>query len=195
MRVSSLRGSRHRACAHTQVFIEINIKLMKLRFRLDEKKEGINMSEKAVTSTKTHDELIKDAVRWAKSLGYDVVECHPGTKTGADAVFQNHVGEKVILEVVSRPSFKQLFRKPRIREALVQIGKYTTPPDILGLIVVSNRINNVKKHAIEVGIPANVFDPKEQKVFAVRECDFREVILVLLVSILGSRASAFARAS
>jgi hypothetical protein len=47
----------------------------------------------------------------------------------------------------------------------------------------------VKKHAIEVGIPADVFEPKEQKVFAVRDCDFKEVIPVLLVSILGSRAS------
>jgi hypothetical protein len=53
----------------------------------------------------------------------------------------------------------------------------------------------VKKHTIEVGIPANVFEPKEQKVFAVRDCDFKEVIPVLLVSILGSRASAYARLS
>jgi len=144
-------------------------------------------------STKTHDELIEKAVYWAKSLGYSVTEKHPRTETGADAVFQNHFGEKVILEVVSRPDFKELFRKARIREALVKISKYTTPPNILGLIVVSNRINNVKKHATEVGIPANIFEPKEQKVFAVRECDYKQVIPVLLVSILGSRASAFGR--
>jgi uncharacterized membrane protein len=37
------------------------------------------------------------------------------------------------------------------------------------LIIVANRIDNVKKHATEVGIPANVFEPKQQKVFAVRE--------------------------
>ena len=144
-------------------------------------------------STKTHDELIERAVHWAKSLGYDVVEKHTSTDTGADAIFQNHFEEKVILEVVSRPRFKELFENPRIREALVKIGKYTTPPDVLGLIVVANRINNVKKHAVEVGIPANIFEPKEQKVFAVRECDFEQVIPVLLVSILGSRATAYAR--
>jgi len=144
-------------------------------------------------STETHDKLIEDTVFWAESLGYSVTEKHLGTETGADAIFQNHFGEKVILEVVSRPDFKELFRKPRIRQALVKISKYTTPPDILGLIVVANRINNVEKHAIEVGIPADVFEPKEQKVFAVRECDFKEVIPVLLVSILGSRAIAYGR--
>ncbi len=144
-------------------------------------------------STKTHDELIEKAVYWARSLGYSVTDKNVGTKTGADAIFQNHFEEKVILEVLSRPNFKQLFKKPRIREALVKISKYTTPPDILGLIVVANRITNLKKHAIEVGIPANVFEGKKQKVFAVRECDFKEVIPVLLVSILGSRASAYAR--
>jgi hypothetical protein len=146
-------------------------------------------------STETHDELIEKAVYWAKSLGYSVAEKNLGTDTGADALFQNQFGEKVILEVLSRPSFKELFEKPRIKKALVQIGKYTVPPDILGLIIVANRIDNVKKHAIEVGIPANVFEPKEQKVFAVRDCDFKEVIPVLLVSILGSRASSYARFS
>ena len=146
-------------------------------------------------STETHNELIKKAVFYAESLGYSVVKKHLGTDTGADALFQNQFEEKVILEVLSRPSFKELFEKPRIKKALVQIGKYIVPPDILGLIIVANRINNVKKHAIEVGIPANVFEPKEQKVFAVRECDFREVIPVLLVSILGSRASAHPRVS
>lgn len=145
-------------------------------------------------STKTHDELIKKAVDWAESLGYSVVEKHLGTSTGADALFQNQFEEKVILEVLSRPSFKELFKKPRIKKALVQISKYTTSKaDILGLIIVASRIDNVKKHAIEVGIPANVFEPKEQKVFAVRELDFKEMIPVLLVSILGSRASAYGR--
>lgn len=40
-----------------------------------------NNKEKSKMSTKTHDELIKDAIRWAKSLGYGVVEYHPGTET------------------------------------------------------------------------------------------------------------------
>ena len=146
-------------------------------------------------STETHDELIGKAVYWAESLGYSVAEKNLGTDTGADALFQNHFGEKVILEVLSRPSFKELFEKPRIKKALVQISKYTVPPDILGLIIVANRIDNVKKHAIAVGIPANVFEPKQQKVFTVRDCDFKEVIPVLLVSILGSRANSIARLS
>jgi len=145
--------------------------------------------------TKTHDELIEKAVCWAKSLGYHVAEEKLGTDTGADAILQNHFGEKVILEVLSRPNFKELFKKPRIQKALVQTSKYTTPPDVLGLIVVANRIDNVKKHAVEVGIPTNLFEPGEQKVFAVRECDFKEVIPVLLVSILGSRASSYGRFS
>lgn len=146
-------------------------------------------------STRTHDELIEKTVDYAKSLGYDAVDKNTGTKTGADAVFQNHFGEQVILEVVTGSDFRKLFRKPRIEEALVRIGKYTTPLEYLGLIVVSHRINNVKKHAVEVGIPEELFRSKTQKIFAVRECQFNEIIPVLLVSILGSRASAYARVS
>ena len=144
-------------------------------------------------SKTTHNELIEKAVFWAKSLGYTVTDKNLGTETGADAIFQNHFNEKVILEVLSRPNFKQLFIKSRIKEVLMENSKYAIPPSILGLIVVANRIINVKKHAVEVGIPANIFEGKEQKVFAVREVEFKEVIPVLLVSILGSRASATGR--
>ena len=151
------------------------------------KKEGSKMS------TKTHDELIKDAVRWAKSLGYGVVECHPGTETGADAVFQNNFGEKVILEVVTGSSFKSLFQKPRIKDIFVKVGKYWVPPEILGLIVVGDRINHVKNHGVKVGLPPDVFDSPKQKIFPMLTRDFDKVIPVLLISILGSRASAYAR--
>ena len=47
-------------------------------------------------STRTHDKVIEEAVRWAESLGYGIVEFHLGTQTGADAVFENRFGEKVI---------------------------------------------------------------------------------------------------
>jgi len=40
-------------------------------------------------STKIHDEMIEEAVGWAKSLGYRVVEYNLGTNTGADAIFEN----------------------------------------------------------------------------------------------------------
>ena len=49
-------------------------------------------------STETHDELIEKAVYLAKSLGYSVADKNLGTDTGADALFQNRFGEKVILE-------------------------------------------------------------------------------------------------
>ena len=145
-------------------------------------------------STKTHDELIESAVYWAQSLGYAVIDKNIGTETGADAIFQNHFGEKAILEVVTGSSFRILFEKSRIKKMLVPLGTYeVSEKDFLGLIVVAPRIRNVRKHAIEVGIPEDVFQGKNQKVFAVRECDFKEVIPVLLVSILGSRASAYGR--
>ena len=67
-------------------------------------------------STKTHDEMIEEAVRWAKSLGYGVVEYHLGTETGADAIFENRRREMVILEVVTGTSFKNLFKKQRIKQ-------------------------------------------------------------------------------
>jgi len=144
-------------------------------------------------STKIHDELIKDAVRWAKSLGYDIVERHLGTETGADAVFQNYSGEQVILEVVTGASFRKLFQKSRIKKALVRRGRYYVPPKILGLIIVGDRINRVKDHGLEAGLPNELFDPPKQKIFPVLTRDFDKVIPVLLVSLLGSRASAYAR--
>lgn len=143
-------------------------------------------------SSKTHDELIEKAEYWAKSLGYTVLDKNLGTKTGADAIFQNYHGQKAILEIVTGSSFRILFEKPRIKKVLVPLGTYELSiKEFLGLIVVAPRIDNVEKHGIEVGIPKDVFEGKNQKVFAVRECDFKEVIPVLLVSILGSRASAY----
>lgn len=146
-------------------------------------------------STKTHDELIERSVYWAQSLGYTVVDKNTGTKTGADAIFQNHFGEKVILEVVTGSNFRTLFKNPRIKKMLLpHVGSYeVAEKELLGLIVVAPRICNVKKHAIEVGIPEDVFQGKNQKVFVVRDSDFKEVIPVLLISILGSRASAYGR--
>jgi hypothetical protein len=135
--------------------------------------------------------MIKDAIRWAESLGYEVVESHLGTKTGADAIFQNHFGEKAILEIVTGSSFKNLFEKPRIKDALRSYALH-----ILGLVVVGDRIDNLKNHGVEAGLSSDLFESgnKRQKVFGVRALDFKDVIPVLLVSILGARASAYARA-
>ena len=146
-------------------------------------------------STKTHDEMIETAVWWARSLGYDVVECHLGTETGADAVFQNMFGEKVILEVVTGSSFKGLFRKPRIKKALeIEGEKEKHWPETLGLIVVGDRISLVRDHGIEAGLPVKLFDSREVKrIFPVRLVDFKQVIPVLLVSLLGIRGSSKAR--
>ena len=144
-------------------------------------------------STKTHDEMINEAVRWAKSLGYGVVEYHLGTETGADAVFQNQFNEKVILEVVTGASFKGLFQKPRIKEIFASPGTYWIEPEILGLIVVGDRILHVKDHGMEVGLSGEIFDPPKQRIFPVLARDFKQVIPVLLVSLLGARASAYAR--
>ena len=144
-------------------------------------------------STKTHDDRIKKIVEWAKLLGYGVVECNLGTKTGADAVFENQFNEKVMLEVVTGSSFKELFQKPRIRKEFVRVGTYWVKPEILGLIIVADKITNVKDHGIEVGLPAELFDPPKQRIFPVLTDDYKSVIPVLLVSLLGSRASAYAR--
>lgn len=144
-------------------------------------------------STKVHDDMIKEAVEWAKSLGYGVVEYHLGTSTGADAIFENRFGEKVILEIVTGASFRELFKKQRIRERFEEDERWDMVPEILGLIVVGDRIENVEKHGTEVGIPRELFSPPDQKIFAVLARHFKEVIPVLLVSILGSRASAYAR--
>ncbi len=142
------------------------------------RKEGVEKRGQVwALSTETHDKMIKEAVRWAKSLGYEVVEHHLGTETGADAIFQNHFNERVILEVVTGVSFKSLFKKPRINEVF-RTTRYWIPPETLGLIVVGDRIDNVKRHGIEAGLPAKLFDPLEQRIFP-----------VLLVSLLGARAS------
>jgi hypothetical protein len=136
--------------------------------------------------------MIKSAIQWAKSLGYDVVEHHLGTKTGADAIFQNVKGQKLILEVVTGSRFKSLFSKARIKEALVKTSKFwVSPPEILGLIVVGDRIGSIRKHGVEAGLPNELFNPPTQTVFPVLARDFKEVIPVLLVSILGTRESAY----
>lgn len=143
-------------------------------------------------STETHDDMIETAIQWAKSLGYGVVERNLGTETGADAIIQNVKGQKLILEVVTGSSFKNLFSKPRIKEALVKTSKYwVSPPEILGLIVVGDRIDNIQRHGIEAGLPNELFSPPTQMVFPVLARDFKEVIPVLLVSILGTRESAY----
>jgi hypothetical protein len=148
-------------------------------------------------STKTHDDLIKAACEWAKSLGYAVVESHIGTETGADAIFQNQFEEKVLLEVVTGSNFRPLFKKQRIKEAFVKLGKYqpSPPTEKLGLIVVGSRIDNVKEHGVEVGLPPELFEigSKIQKIFPVLERHFDNLIPVLLVSLLGARASAHGR--
>ncbi len=160
-------------------------------------------------STKTHDELIKDAVRYATSLGYGLVEQHLGTETGADAVFENHTGEKVILEVVTGGDFKKFFEKPRIRSSVLEAGLPSSnwertqvskegallwgSPEMMGVIVVADRVDNLKKHAIQAGLRGDFFEPPTQKVFGVLAKDFDKLIPVLLVSILGSKASAYAR--
>lgn len=128
--------------------------------------------------------MIRRAIEWAQSLGYKVVEHHLGTETGADAIFQNLYGEKVILEIVSGTSFKNLLGKERINEAL-------KTEMILGLIIVGDRIDHLKDHGEEVGLSTELFEfgHEEQKVFGVRALDFKEVIPVLLVSILGVRGS------
>jgi hypothetical protein len=135
-------------------------------------------------STKTHDELIRESIRWAESLGYKVIEHHLGTETGADAIFQNHAGEKAVLEMVTGSSFTNLFGKERIKNALK--NDY-----ILGLIVVGDRINNLKDHGIKAGLSSELFESghKEQKVFGVLVRDFNAIIPVLLVSILGTKGS------
>lgn len=134
--------------------------------------------------------MIEEAVRWARALGYDVLEYHAGTETGADAIFQNRFRESVILEVVTGSRFRSLFQKPRIIEAL-QREDFS---DILGLIVVGDRIELVRTHAIETGLSAGLFDSVEKRrVFPVLARDFHNVIPVLLISLSGTRASAMTR--
>jgi hypothetical protein len=141
--------------------------------------------------TKTHDEIIEETIRWAKSLGYNIVDHNLGTETGADAIIQNHFDEKVILEVVTGSSFKKLFSKPRIKEVFEPYH----PPLTLGLIIVGDRINKVEEHGIKAGFSEEYFESghKFQRVFPVLTRDFKQVIPVLLVSLLGSRASATGR--
>jgi hypothetical protein len=148
-------------------------------------------------STKDHDDMIKKTVEWAESLGYGVVEAHLGTETGADAIFQNQFGEKVVLEVVTGSNFRSLFEKPRIKEAFVSLSKYqvSPPTENLGLIVVGDRIDHVKDHGIKAGLPSELFETgsKTQKIFPVLARHFDALIPVLLVSLLGARASAYGR--
>lgn len=144
-------------------------------------------------STTIHDDLIKRVVRWAKSLGYELVEQHLGTETGADAVFQNRLGDKVILEVVTGGNFKEFFKKSRIRDLFADDQMIWAPPEVIALIVVADRIENLKKHGVQAGLSNKLFDAPTQRVFGVVVRDFKEVIPVLLVSILGSKASAYAR--
>ena len=89
------------------------------------------MSKDNIMSTKIHDEMIEEAVGWAKSLGYGVVEYNLGTNTGADAIFENRFGEKAILEIVTGASFRELFKKPRIREGFEEDEKWDMVPEIL----------------------------------------------------------------
>lgn len=152
---------------------------------------GINLLKKKVKRISTHDKLILDAVSWAESLGYEIVEYNLGRRKGPDAVFKNFNNQKVILEIVIDANFKRLFKQARIKEELITISKYeVSPKEFLGLIVVADRITNVKKHAIECDFPAEFFNPKTQKIFAVHIYDFKEIMPALLVSLLGSRTSA-----
>lgn len=116
-------------------------------------------------------------------LGYSVVECNLGTKTGADAIFENQYNEKVILEVVTGSSFKELFQKPRIRKEFVRVSKYWVKPEILGLIIVADKITKVRDHGIEAGLPTELFDPPKQRIFPVLTDDYKNLIPVLLVSL------------
>ena len=137
-------------------------------------------------SSKTHDDMIRESTRWAESLGYKVVEQHFGTKTGADAIIQNLHGEKVVLEIVTGSSFKNLFRKKRIKKALEN--------DLLvGLIIVGDRIDHLMNHGQEAGLSIELFESgnKKQKIFGVLTRHFNDVIPVLLVSILGTRGSPY----
>ncbi len=141
-------------------------------------------------STQTHDEMILAAIQWAKSLGYKVVDYNVGKETGVDALFENHFGEKVILEIETGSGFRKLFEKPRIQQALK-----SPPLTVLGIIVVGDRIDNLEAHGIEVGLSKELFESGNlnQRVFGVRALDFKQVIPVLLVSILGIKGSAYAR--
>jgi hypothetical protein len=67
--------------------------------------------------TKTHDEIIQETIRWAKSLGYNVVDHNLGTETGADAIIQNHFDEKVILEVVTGSSLARALPRMNSQKA------------------------------------------------------------------------------
>jgi hypothetical protein len=140
--------------------------------------------------TKTHDNIIETVLRWAESLGYRVVEHNTGNKTGPDAIIANQFGETVVVEVETGANFRKLLKKPRLNRPLS-----ISPDDFLGIIVVGDRIEHLKEHGIEVGLPEELFESgsKRQKVFGVGTLDFKEIIPPLLVSILGARASAIGR--
>ena len=135
-------------------------------------------------STETHDDQILESVRWAKSLGYKVGEYNLGTETGADAIFENLHSEKVVLEIVTGSSFKKLLRKERIK-------KTVSDEFVLGFTIVGHSLDHLKDHGVEVGLSPELFElgHEKQRFFGVRTLDFRAVIPVLLVSILGTRGS------
>ena len=143
-------------------------------------------------STKTHDDLIKMALRWAETLGYNISESHLGTDTGADAIFENQFQEKVLLEVVTGARFINLFEKERIKDIFENEEQYF-PTSFLGLIVVGDRIENIRKHAAKTGISIDYFEPPDQKIFPVLALDFERIIPALLIKLLGSKASAYGR--
>lgn len=98
------------------------------------------------------------------------------------------------MEVVTGTSFKNLFKKRRIQKVF-GTQEYWIQPETLGLIVVGDRTDNVKRHGVEAGLPAALFEPPWQRIFPVLTKDFDKVIPVLLVSLLGARASAYGRVS
>lgn len=161
--------------------------------------KGKKMSKKklkeALDELPTHDKMILNAISWAESLGYEVKDYNLGTEKGPDAVFRNSSGDEVRLEIETGASFIELFErlasKKKIWDELMPAGTYiaVSAPKFLGIIVVGDRINNVRKHAEEAGFAPELFKAPTQKIFAVRASDFKELLPVLLVSLLGSRAS------
>jgi hypothetical protein len=142
--------------------------------------------------TETHDEMIEDAIFWAKSLGYKVTEIHKGNITGADAIFENRFGERVILEVETGADFRKLLSKERIQKELKSNDNL-----FLGLIIVGDRIENLTQHGIDVGLSNELFESGSlrQKVFSVGTKHYERVIPALLVSLLGTRATTYGRIS
>jgi hypothetical protein len=135
--------------------------------------------------TTTHDLLITDAKRWSEALGYVVDKPHLGHSKGFDAVFKNG-RRQVVLEIVTGTDFTRFFMRKSIRNLLIPVGKYSAPPET-SIIVVADRIDNVKEHGISTGLPEGLFGPPKQKVFPLITRDFDRLFPVLLVSLLGAR--------